>query len=301
MKAKALLAIAVLAASTARADLVPIHEVFEPAGSYDPSRYGKVAVVQWAPQTPTPLGVTVAQAEAYKAGNRRVLEEYIREAARKGAELVVTPEFAILGYPDIPELPPEEDEYRDREDIRPYVEPLPGPTTRFFGRLAQELGIHIHVGFAEVDPDTDEYFNVVAALGPTGAVVARYRKMNLYAGEGDFVSPGAAGETYSGPFGKVGLLICADVYSSRPIGDYRRAGVDVLALSTSWAQWNTGMSTFRRAARDSRMHVVAANQNYFPDSGVINPDGTLQSHIRQTTGLAYGFLPRKKSARRTTN
>jgi hypothetical protein len=38
-------------------------------------------------------------------------------------------------------------------------------------------------------------------------------------------------------------------------------------------------------------YMLAANQQYFPDSGVINPDGTAQSHIRQTNGLAYGYLP----------
>jgi hypothetical protein len=86
------------------------------------------------------------------------------------------------------------------------------------------------------------------------------------------------------------MIICADVYSSSPMEQY--AGqVDALALSTSWAAMNSGMSSFRSGARRTRAYVLAANQTYFPDSGVINPDGTDQSHIRQSTGVAYGYLP----------
>lgn len=270
----------------------PIQEIFEPAGKYDPKVYGKVAVVQWAPFTPTPVGVSVAEAEAFKQSNRDALEGYIREAAANGAEMVITPEFAVVDYPDIPELPAEEDEYRNREDIRPYVETVPGPSTRFFGKLARELRIYLHVGFAEVDPETDAYYNTVVALNPQGQVVAKYRKINLYEGEKEFLFPGTSISYYESPFGRVGLIICADVYSVRPMNDLKLAKAKVLALSTSWAQANTGMDFFRRGAINNRAYVLAANQNYFPDSGVLDPNGANQSHIRQSDGVAYGYLPR---------
>jgi hypothetical protein len=54
------------------------------------------------------------------------------------------------------------------------------------------------------------------------------------------------------------------------------------------------MSAFQSGARRVGAYVLAANQHYFPDSGVINRDGTKQSHIRQTKGIAYGYLPRTK-------
>ncbi len=264
----------------------------EPGGTWDPARFAKVAVVQWAPEQPAPLGITREEAERFKAGNRAVLEGYAREAAARGAEWVVVPEFAVLGYPDIPELPPEDDEYRNRADLEPYVETVPGPTTGFFGALARELGVWIQVGFAEVNRATDAYHNVAVVMDPRGQVAASYRKQNLFALEHQFLVAGTRNVVFEGPFGRVGLLICADVYSERVLSGYLRSRVDVLSLSTSWAQWNTGMETFRRAARRVGAHLLAANQNYFPDSGVINPDGSLQSHIRQTTGLAYGYLPR---------
>lgn len=297
LAAVALMVMAVTASGStafAQEKLKPIREVFEPAGHFPQDAYGKVAVVQWAPAVATPLGVSKETALEFKRENWRSLDGYIRTAAAAGAELIVTPEFGTVGYPDIPELPSEDDEYRSREDIQPYVETVPGPTTEYFSGLASELGVYIHVGLAEVDPVTDAYYNTVVALNPSGEIVARYRKINLYDGENDFLSPGSEIVTYSGPFGMVGLIICADVYSGTPMDELADAGVQVLALSTSWAQWNTGMTYFRRGAVQVSAYLLAANQNYFPDSGVVNPDGSLQSHIRQSDGLAYGYLPRVK-------
>ncbi len=300
------LTLGLLWALTASAQVEPIQEVFTPTGTYDPKVYGKVAVVQWNPPGAAPIGATQAVVDAFKEQNRQTLAGLIREAARNGAEMVITPEFGIVGYPDIPELPSEEDEFRNRDDIRPYVEPIPGTTSNFFSALARELKIYLQVSFAEVEPATDRYYNVGLAFDPTGNIVGKYHKMNLYQAETNFLSPGTQAVTYDSPFGKVGMVICADVYSNQPTQAYCNLGVKVLALSTSWAQWNTGMGTFQNAARRCNAYLLAANQTYFPDSGVINPDGTNQSHIRQTDGIAYGFLKRlkpaaKKGGANTTN
>jgi predicted amidohydrolase len=272
--------------------VIPINEVFSPSQSYDPAKYARVAVVQWNPIESTPVGVTVGQAEAFMARNRATLGAKIREAAATGAELVITSEFGVDGYPDIPGLPPEEDDYRNRADIAPYVEPIPGTTSDYFSALAKELGIYIHVGFAEVDPTTGRYYNTVIALDSKGNIVAKYHKINLYELENNFLSAGTAAVAYDSPFGRIGLIICADVTAANPIDVLMQDHVDVLALSTSWAQMNTGWDAFTSAAIKTHAYLLAANQNYFPDSGVLNPDGTSQSHIRQTAGTAYGYLPR---------
>jgi predicted amidohydrolase len=274
-------------------EVEPIDEVFEPARPKNINNYGKVAVIQWAPSGTAPLGVKQSVVDAYKKRTREALAKEIRAAARAGAELVITPEFALVGYPDIPELPSEDDNFRNRADVAPYVEPVPGTSTRYFGELARELGIYLHIGFVEVDRKTDAYYNTVVALDPRGEIVARYRKMSLFRLEEEFLSSGREGVYYDSPFGRIGIIICADVYAQQPIQTYRRNKVDVLALSTSWAQMNTGWSYFTRAARQANMYLLAANMPYFPDSGVINPDGSSQSHIRQSDGMAFGYLPRK--------
>jgi predicted amidohydrolase len=274
--------------------LVPIKEVFEPAGTFDPAKFGKVAVVQWNNSQASPVGVSAEDAESFKQSNRETLAKYIEEAAAKGAVWILTPEFATVGYPYHPNLKPEEDNFLNREEVKPYVEPVGGNTTKFFAKLAKRLKVTIQVGMAEVDPETDRYYNTVIVLNDEGKVVATYRKIHLYQVETKFLDAGSKPVTYQGPFGKVGIAICSDIYSGHPMDTYLSAKVKAVALSTSWAQWNSGMSSFQRGAQWVKGYVLAANQTYFPDSGVVNPDGTKQSHIRQTTGIAYGYLPYKE-------
>jgi predicted amidohydrolase len=273
------------------AQVRPVAETRIPAGDFPLAQYGKVAVLQWAPSDSAPLG-DLELAKAYKERNIKVLDHYIREAHSNGAEMVVTPEFGIVGYPDIPDLPSHEDNFRNRDDIRPYVESVPGPATEHFQSLALELDIIIHFGLAEVDLDTNRYYNTVVAIGSDGEILARYRKQNLFQLERNFLSAGIENITYESPFGSVGIIICADVYDSRVMSRYAQRNLSVIALSTSWAQYNTGWNYFTRGAITTKATMLASNHNYFPDSGVINPDGSVQSHIRQSSGLAYGYLKR---------
>ena len=273
------------------AKVKPIKEVFEPAKSPDPALYGKVAVVQWAPPGSTEVGVSKEKAEKIKQGNREIMAGLTREAAAKGAKMVIHSEFSVVGYPDIPGVPSEEDNYRNRADIAPYTETVPGPSSKYFGALAKELGVYIQFGLAERDAKSDLYYNTAVMMGPDGRLVGSYRKINHYANEHDFLESGTEVVVFETIFGRVAPIICADVYSHDPMQKIAALNVDVVTLSTSWAQMNTGMGYFRRGAEWVGAFLLAANQPYFPDSGVINPDGTLQSHIRQTSGIAYGYLP----------
>lgn len=276
----------------ARANIIPIAEVFEPTGQWDSKKFVKVAVLQWNREENTPLKVSVTEAEAFKQQSRETIAEYVRQAAKKGAEMVVTPEFSIVGYPVHPEIPPAEDNFQSREEVAPYVETVPGPSSKYFGKLAKELGIYLHIGIVEVDKKTNLYYNTVVALAPDGKVVAKYRKIHLFGVEPKFLASGTEPVIYPSRLGKVGIVICSDIYSPHPMDQYK-GKVDLLALSTSWAAWNSGMQAFQAGARWVNAYVLAGNQYYFPDSGVVNPNGTTQSHIRQSVGLAYGYLPRK--------
>lgn len=274
------------------AQLRPIEEIREPVGTYSSEKYAKVAILQWAPSENAPLADQAA-ADKFKSENILTLEKYIREAAANGAELIITPEFGIVGYPDIPELPSNEDNFRNREDISPYVEGLPGAASHHFGQLAKELGVYIHFGLAEVDKFTQRYYNAVAVVGPSGFLVATYRKQHLFQIEYDYLTSGVQNTVYDSPFGKIGIIICSDVYDFGVLANYRAQKIDVLALSTSWTEHNSGWGYFTRGATRTSATMLISNHDYYPDSGVINSDGSVQSHIRQSSGLAYGYILRK--------
>ncbi len=278
-------------AFTASDVLQPIEEIFEPKETFDLGKYDKVAVIQWNPG-PSPVPATEKQAQEVKMRNALDLAVHITVATEKGAKLVILPEFTVVGYPDFPGVPSEEDNFRNREDIMPYVEPVGGPTTQFFSDLARRLDVSIQFGMAEVDPQTDKYYNSAVIVSSSGNVIARHRKVHLFEHEVDYLSAGDKATVFMSPWGVMGMIICSDVYDSKVLNEMASLGVNVVNLSTSWAQMNSGMSQFRNSARRLRAYLLAANHNYFPDSGVINPDGTNQSHIRQTAGIAYGYIPK---------
>nr|WP_278342907.1 nitrilase-related carbon-nitrogen hydrolase [Parageobacillus thermoglucosidasius] len=61
-------------------------------------------------------------------GNRHRMLELAEEAAENGAKLIVFPEMATSGYI-----------FENRQEIAPYVEPIPGPTTELFQTVAKSI------------------------------------------------------------------------------------------------------------------------------------------------------------------
>ena len=76
---------------------------------------------------------------------RNILEllRLIRQAAGSGSKLIVTPEMGTTGYC-----------WYTREEVAPFVETIPGPTTDRFAEVAKEFETHVVLGLPEVDPAT---------------------------------------------------------------------------------------------------------------------------------------------------
>ncbi len=265
-------------------------EIIEPpALNYPINQYAKVAVLQWTHPEYAPVPATPAQAEQYKTENRRALAEWAETAHGAGAELLVTPEFGVTGYPKTSDG---EDQFKSPQEVAPYAESIPGPSTLFFGDLAVRTGMWVQFNLAERAPD-GVFYNSSVLMNSDGELAGVYRKRNLFGSERNFLQPGIGTTVVDTPFGRLGLMICADIYHSPSLEAYRRVGVDAMIVSAAWTVANSAIYSFRNLARNLRVPVVASNLADFPDSGVVNADGSLQSHIRETRGLAFGYLPRK--------
>jgi len=270
------------------AGLTPIKEIFSPDESHYPSTlYQKVAVLQWANPKDTPIDVTAAQAENFKQTNRQAIAYYIEEANNNGANLLVTPEMAVVGYPFQPEF---DDNFSSVGQAAPYAEEKTGPTFKFFSQLARQYEMYLHIGFLEKVPKEKKFFNSVMVISPEGKLLVTYHKQNLFGGEYRYIQEGNGPQTYNGPAGRIGLGVCADIYDSTFLNQYRNLKIDALSLSSSWTIHNSAYSYYVSASRTLNTIILGSNHNYYPDAGVVNADGSEQSHIRQSTGLAYGFL-----------
>ena len=191
-----------------------------------------------------------------------------------GAELVVLPESATTGY--TPAL--------DAAALWDLVSDIPGPITDPLQDIARRLRTHIVVGTYERGEGRGTVHNTAVLIGPTGAVLGRYRKTHVFYLEdrdaGGWVTRGDQAVVVDTELARIGLLICYD-------GDFpelARAeavlGAEVLcrpsALLRSADIWEL---TNRARAYDNHVFVVGANATgadpagtlYFGNSMIVTP------------------------------
>jgi predicted amidohydrolase len=194
-----------------------------------------------------------------KDGNADKIERMVRQAAEQGAQLVITPEGVLEGYV-INEVIREEDEVRKAELIskfRALAEPVDGPYLKRMRSLADELDIHLILGFLEADGE--HTYNTAALLSPEGAVVGKYHKTHFHQGY-DVNPPGyTPGDSYPvfdvGSL-KVGMMICFDRQLPEPARQLALGGADLIACPSYGAtgDWNTRLMQVR--AYENQVYVV---------------------------------------------
>ena len=100
--------------------------------------------------------------------NKARLAEKIGQLAKKGAELIVLQELHNGLY------------FCQIEDVNLFdqAEPIPGPSTEFFGQLAKQYGVVIVTSlFERRAPGL--YHNTAVVLEKDGTIAGMYRKMHI--------------------------------------------------------------------------------------------------------------------------
>lgn len=154
--------------------------------------------------------------------NRSSLFRLNREAALKGADIILNTELSTTGY-----------SFNSREDISEFVETDGGLTVAGLADIAREHSKYIGIGLAERDDDTGIYYNSAIVIGPNGDPVCRYRKVNAemrWACPGD----GRQENTFDTPWGRIGILICSDTYYGLFARSMALKGVDLLWVPANW-------------------------------------------------------------------
>jgi predicted amidohydrolase len=173
--------------------------------------------------------------------NRRMYEPFIAEAARQKADLVVLGE--TLTYPGTG---------KKYDDV---AEPIPGPSTEYFGRLAKEHNLYIVPGLLERDGRL--VYNVAVLIGPDGKVAGKYRKVCLPRSEIEGgITPGSDYPVFPTRFGKVGLMVCYDGFFPEVARELSNRGAEVIA----WPVW--GCNPLLARARACENHVYLVSSTY---------------------------------------
>ena len=159
--------------------------------------------------------------------NRLKLADCIADAASQGAELVVLQELHNTPY------------FCQTEDTRHFdlAEPIPGPSTEFFGRLARRHGVVIVASlFERRAPGL--YHNTAVVLERDGSIAGRYRKMHIpddpayY--EKFYFTPGDLGFLpIDTSVGRLGVQVCWDQWYPEGARLMALRGAEILIYPTA--------------------------------------------------------------------
>ncbi len=174
-------------------------------------------------------------------------EAILRAAAEDGARIVVTSEYS---------LPQRDAEPRIAIGKTPNDK---APLQGMFSLLARELDLYVAIDL-ETENAKGRTYNSLVVFDPRGVVVARHDKVELFEGERQALDPGHEVSVLDTPYGRLGFLICADLYAEPKL--HRRLTVDlatdIVLVSAAWtvpvaSRWQAAF------AHDWQVFVVAAN------------------------------------------
>lgn len=190
------------------------------------------------------------------ASNIEKLQKNIRLAVSQGAELVVLQELHNGLY------------FCQTENTECFdmAEPVPGPSTELFGKLAKELSVVIVLSlFERRAPGL--YHNTAVVLEKDGSIAGKYRKMHIpddpayY--EKFYFTPGDLGfEPINTSVGRLGVLVCWDQWYPEAARLMALRGADMLIYPTAigWESSDTAAEKQRQLGAwvtVQRGHAVA--------------------------------------------
>jgi len=217
-----------------------------------------------APRTVRVAGVVLKWIRGQREANFRRLEPLLRQAAAGGARIVCTTECFLDGYAIADKTIP-------LETYRALGEPIPdGPYCRRLAALARELKIHVVAGMLETAGDNR--YNTAVILGPDGALLGKYRKQMLEH-ESLRNTPGDGTPVFRTPFGRIGLIICADRKNPDIVRRMREAGADFfLCPSGGMFGPRSNDPILQARSRENNVHIVFVHPAEFLVTG---PDGSV--------------------------
>ena len=159
--------------------------------------------------------------------NKARLAEKITKLAQEGAELIVLQELHNGLY------------FCQEENVNLFdqAEPIPGPSTEFYGRLAKKLQVVIVTSLFE-RRTAGLYHNTAVVFEKDGTIAGQYRKMHIPDDPGYYekfyFTPGDLGfQPINTSVGRLGVLVCWDQWYPEAARLMALAGAEMLIYPTA--------------------------------------------------------------------
>ena len=252
------------------------------------------------PESESLIRIALAQTTAIDdlQHNLRVARDMVREAAAGGARLLAFPEvFLFVG---------------DRAPKLAAAQALDGPVVGEFRELAARHDMLLLLGSVHerIAGNPDRVHNTSVLIGTDGALLAHYRKLNLFGvdmpglsvRESDTIVAGTEPPpVVSTPIGRLGLTVCFDMRFPELYLGLRKRGAQIVfipsnfTVPTGTAHWEV---LLRARAIEGQFFVVAPaqvgqhNPRYcsYGHSMIVDPWGQLVMVNRDAAGVRFAEL-----------
>lgn len=239
------------------------------------------------------IGIVQQHNTADVADNMRRLAASVEQLAQEGAQLVVLQELHNSLY------------FCQTEDVANFdlAEPIPGPSTQFYGELAKRLGVVIVTSLFE-RRSAGLYHNTAVVIERDGTIAGKYRKMHIpddptyY--EKFYFTPGDLGfRPIDTSVGRLGVLVCWDQWYPEAARLMALQGAEILIYPTAIGyepsdveeeqqRQRTAWTTVMRGhAVANGLPVVAVNRVGFEPSPVGKAEGQACSGGIQFWGSSF--------------
>ena len=239
------------------------------------------------------IGIVQQHNTADVADNMRRLAASVEQLAQEGAQLVVLQELHNSLY------------FCQTEDVANFdlAEPIPGPSTQFYGELAKRLGVVIVTSLFE-RRSAGLYHNTAVVIERDGTIAGKYCKMHIpddpayY--EKFYFTPGDLGfRPIDTSVGRLGVLVCWDQWYPEAARLMALQGAEILIYPTAIGyepsdveeeqqRQRTAWTTVMRGhAVANGLPVVAVNRVGFEPSPVGKTEGQACSGGIQFWGSSF--------------
>ncbi|MEZ6071572.1 MAG: carbon-nitrogen hydrolase family protein [Pirellulales bacterium] len=234
-----------------------------------------------------------------KDANARRIEELVREAARQGARLVITPEGALEGYVVNEVIDADDQAEKDALTARfqALAEPIDGPYVRRIAQLADELDVYIILGVL-LRGDEATTYNTAVLLDPEGKVAGRYNKTHFHQGydvNPPGYTPGNEYPVFDVGAARLGMMICFDRQLPEPARALALGGANLIVCPSygGTGDWNTRMMQVRAYENDVYLVFTHPRQSL-----IIAPDGELLAESEGNAVTVYDLDLSRQTRRR---
>ncbi|GGJ43379.1 carbon-nitrogen hydrolase family protein [Deinococcus roseus] len=199
--------------------------------------------------------------------NRRTIERALEQAANLGAHWIVTPELSSCGYQFARHLGTD------------WITVQPDPWVKTLMQFAAEHQVHLFLGHAEADVHTGKLHNAVLAISDQGELLGSARKHNVLPGSEGWSTRSQQAAVFEVQDIKVGVLICADAYTSKVSRELLAQGAQMILAPSAWGPGLHGPEgEWESRSLDTGIPVVVCNRT--GAEGNLSFEGSTSGFIR---------------------